>query len=594
MDETFRHHENPQSMGSCLCKRKRARSDARSAAGGSSDSTERSRLDGRSRPRQRRSSLTEEPVSSLHRQHIGIADGSERLTVNVTNDVKELIKQTLQLIRSLVSNEQEPPTPLLKLNLIADKEGGWVLVVMCLIEVVPEDDPLGPAVITLFLDESPLPTKETVIRLITRHMRLDEQRSVASSAWHRNACIVLGCLAEKLAGSSSVQICTNATLNYLLGNLKPGNDTQVIMYAMIALEKFAQTSENRLTICRRLEQLEKHPLIILESWLNDPKVEDDWLKQQVAFCAQWSLDNIFVSDSRELSYLRCNVENINAMLNHEDVSEYLKIGSNGLEARCDVSSFESVRCTFEATEGVWFYEALILTPGVMQIGFATKHSRFCNHEGYGIGDDECSLAYDGCRQLLWHNAQCQKHEHEPWKAGDYLGCLLDIPGRYVQFYLNGRPLQQPHREFIERCAENADSGFFAAASFMSFQQCRFNFGHKPFRFPPSLEFKTFNDCGSLTSEQKTILPRRRKMELLAQISIPDDSCHLCYSNPIDTVLKPCGHSGICSTCAEQVKLCPLCRMTIYERVHCAHRPAAEERGEHGTGVSRQQRLTTLV
>lgn len=35
--------------------------------------------------------------------------------------------------------------------------------------------------------------------------------------------------------------------------------------------------------------------------------------------------------------------------------------------------------------------------------------------------------------------------------------------------------------------------------------------------------------------------RRRKMELLSEISIPDDSCHICYSSSIDTVLKPCGH-----------------------------------------------------
>lgn len=33
------------------------------------------------------------------------------------------------------------------------------MVVMCLIDVVPIEEPLGPAVITLFLDESPLPTK---------------------------------------------------------------------------------------------------------------------------------------------------------------------------------------------------------------------------------------------------------------------------------------------------------------------------------------------------------------------------------------------------------------------------------------------------
>ncbi len=31
----------------------------------------------------------------------------------------------------------------------------------------------------------------------------------------------------------------------------------------------------------------------------------------------------------------------------------------------------------------------------MQIGWATKQSKFMNHEGYGIGDDQYSITYDG-------------------------------------------------------------------------------------------------------------------------------------------------------------------------------------------------------
>ena len=50
---------------------------------------------------------------------------------------------------------------------------------------------------------------------------------------------------------------------------------------------------------------------------------------------------------------------------------------------------------------------VIVTGGVMQIGWATRLSKVLNHEGYGIGDDEFSLAYDGCRQLVWHNANCE-------------------------------------------------------------------------------------------------------------------------------------------------------------------------------------------
>jgi len=67
------------------------------------------------------------------------------------------------------------------------------------------------------------------------------------------------------------------------------------------------------------------------------------------------------------------------MLNSQDVSEYLKISANGLEARCDASSFESVRCTFQVDQGVWYYEALIVTSGIMQIGWATKLSKFLNY-----------------------------------------------------------------------------------------------------------------------------------------------------------------------------------------------------------------------
>lgn len=73
----------------------------------------------------------------------------------------------------------------------------------------------------------------------------------------------------------------------------------------------------------------------------------------------------------------------------------------------------------------------------MQIGWATKESKFMNYEGYGIGDDEYSIAYDGCRQLIWYNAATLPHEHPTWRAGDVLGCYLDIDGQRVIFFLNG-------------------------------------------------------------------------------------------------------------------------------------------------------------
>ena len=45
------------------------------------------------------------------------------------------------------------------LHMIADKEDGWLTVVLSMVNVIPMADPLGPAVILLLLDDCPLPTK---------------------------------------------------------------------------------------------------------------------------------------------------------------------------------------------------------------------------------------------------------------------------------------------------------------------------------------------------------------------------------------------------------------------------------------------------
>lgn len=74
-------------------------------------------------------------------------------------------------------------------------------------------------------------------------------------------------------------------------------------------------------------------------------------------------------ENRKYTYEITDVEHINCMLNTKDVSEYLKISGDGLEARCDSYSFESVRSTLSVKIGAWYFECLIITSGVMQIGW---------------------------------------------------------------------------------------------------------------------------------------------------------------------------------------------------------------------------------
>ena len=45
-------------------------------------------------------------------------------------------------------------------------------------------------------------------------------------------------------------------------------------------------------------------------------------------------------------------------------------------------------------------------------------------EGYGIGDDEYSIAFDGCRQLMWHHAMSESQE-----------VLLNLVRKYCNVFL---------------------------------------------------------------------------------------------------------------------------------------------------------------
>ncbi|KAH1010252.1 RING finger and SPRY domain-containing protein 1 [Dendroctonus ponderosae] len=466
--------------------------------------------------------------------------------------VDKLILDTLGLIETLVDNEQEPPSAMLQLHNIADNEEGWIQVVNSMIKVIPLADPLGPSVITLLLDDCPLPSKDSIIKVVdmfalSHETALKERNNPTRQ---RNTCVALGSIAEKLAGPRNMEILNDGVIDYLLTNLEPETNPNVILFSLIALEKFAQSSQNKVSILNKLKKTNISPIRMLEKW----KTEIHFVKRQAGFCAQWILDNIFMTDDRKYSYLSANMENINAMLNTSDVSEYLKISPDGLEARCDAYSFESVRCTAQADSGIWYYEVLIITPGVMQIGWATKNSNFLNHEGYGIGDDRFSLSYDGCRRLIWYNAKSDPQKLPRWQPGDTLGCLLDLNNHQIVFSVNGVSLPPSVHVF-----SMAKSGFFAAASFMSFQQCRFNFGAEPFKYPPSFNFNTFNECGALTADEKVVLPRHIYLRQLRQQNIREDSCTLCYDQKATVRLLPCRHAGFCASCADLLAECPMCR-----------------------------------
>lgn len=54
---------------------------------------------------------------------------------------------------------------MVQLHDITDKPTGWIQLVKSLVRVVPIEHPMGPSVIMLLLDDSPLPTKDSVLEV---------------------------------------------------------------------------------------------------------------------------------------------------------------------------------------------------------------------------------------------------------------------------------------------------------------------------------------------------------------------------------------------------------------------------------------------
>lgn len=69
---------------------------------------------------------------------------------------------------------------------------------------------------------------------------------------------------------------------------EPETNPNVILFSLIALEKFAQSSQNKVSILNKLKKTNLSPIRTLEKW----KSEVHFVKRQAGFCAQWILDNI--------------------------------------------------------------------------------------------------------------------------------------------------------------------------------------------------------------------------------------------------------------------------------------------------------------
>ncbi|GMF47997.1 unnamed protein product [Phytophthora fragariaefolia] len=154
------------------------------------------------------------------------------------------------------------------------------------------------------------------------------------------------------------------------------------------------------------------------------------------------------------------------------------------------------------SSGRWYYEAILLTNGCIQIGWADV--AFCGaaDRGDGVGDGAHSWAYDGWRQQRWHGRSSPWGSK--WKQGDVVGCGIDADAGTIIFSLNGK-MRSANMGVAFRAIDFA-RGVYPCASFNRRERLQFNLGGSPFKYPPPPGFQpilnVLSDTYDLTSVPK--------------------------------------------------------------------------------------------
>ncbi|ORY06318.1 hypothetical protein K493DRAFT_404065, partial [Basidiobolus meristosporus CBS 931.73] len=326
---------------------------------------------------------------------------------------------------------------------LSQEETEFVEIVVTMVEILDEKDPLSPAFLCHILELAALPSIRTALKINSKLIQKINAKNLfrpnLKQRYRINAAVVWSVLAERLAGKVSEQMFTQEVFACLVNGLKETQSWRIQLISLIALEKFALTSDNKLKILgSRVPSVVKE----LPSMVVQTKFKNREMRKidEVKLCALWANKYSFADKTAMMitGEVHDSLNGINVTLNWLDATTRLKWFPSGLETRNDSTSFESVRGTMCVTQGSWFYEVQLVTSGIMQIGWATKLSIFRPEEGVGVGDDDHSFAFDGCRKLAWSSGYPIPYGRgDSWKEGDILGAHINMNTGVIRFYLNG-------------------------------------------------------------------------------------------------------------------------------------------------------------
>jgi Kip1 ubiquitination-promoting complex protein 1 len=101
-----------------------------------------------------------------------------------------------------------------------------------------------------------------------------------------------------------------------------------------------------------------------------------------------------------------------------------------------MSSFVSLRANAGVFAGKYYYEVMLKSDGLMQIGWCSLQTTFNSQRG--VGDDPTSDAFDGYRIKKWNKDSLAFGE--AWSAGDIIGTMIDFDNKVIKYWRNEKAL----------------------------------------------------------------------------------------------------------------------------------------------------------
>ncbi|KAI9266256.1 concanavalin A-like lectin/glucanase domain-containing protein [Helicostylum pulchrum] len=487
---------------------------------------------------------------------------------------------------------------------ITSQEEGYVAFISTMLQELKYNCPVSMTFVKHIIDFSEIPSKQTIQRATDLLFRVTAENE------RINQSILWSMLARKFAGNLAEAMWRDEIATVLIQSLlDKDKDRMVKIFALLALESFALTGSIKkrivnhplgLVLVLNQNLQECYSLLSESPMINSPnltlvsalrrkytgkKFYHDLIKKlkikkskkpvvnppptlpntmsydwsglmQSQHCFLWSLHNIFNPSSSVPSIPLPKV-----FLNPKDCTSHCKLSENCLEIRNDTFYLESARATASVDSGVWYYEVLLLTNGVMQIGWGTKKCVFLQEEGCGVGDDPNGFAFDTYRSAIWAASEAiyprTRRNIGHCKTGDVLGSLLDMDKGLCTFFVNGQDLGLTVQ--FQTSAKKHMLGLFPIISLTSHQHVIVNFGEQPWLYQPNIRHQPM--CNS--SQHVMDLVKKEEEE---EYDWDGPLCTLCFSEPKDVVLFPCQHNGFGKNCAKVLEHCPLCRTKIDERV----------------------------